>query len=185
MKRMAFVIAVVAVAGCSKGDQKPAAAVSDTSSMMMSSDSSHMKMSDSSHMMMSDSSHMMMSDTSKMKMAPATARASVSVDPASVARGEDIYKKKGCAACHNIAKAGEEAHRRPGGKQSGPDLAGVTERRDHDWLRRWLKDPDAMLASDPTAQAMFAQAKNVKMPNMKLSDAEIEDLISYLSVKQH
>lgn len=174
MKRMACVMAVVAAAGCSKGEQKPAAAMSDTSNMMMSSDSSHMTM--------SDSSHMMMSDTSKMKM---SARGSATVDPASVARGEDIYKKKGCAACHNIAKAGEEAHRRPGGKQSGPDLGGVTQRRDRDWLRRWLKDPDAMRASDPTAQAMMAQAKGLRMPNMKLSDAQIEDLINYLSVPQH
>jgi protein SCO1 len=97
--------------------------------------------------------------------------------------GEAVYKKKGCAACHNISKAGEE-HRRPGGKQAGPDLAGVTERRDRDWLRRWLKDPNAMLQSDPTAIALMAEAKNLKMPNMKLTDAEIEALIDYLAVKQ-
>jgi mono/diheme cytochrome c family protein len=172
MKRMAFVVAVVAMAGCSKGEQKPAAAAGDTSNMMMMSDTSP-------KMMMSDSSHMMMSDTS-----PKMKTTSASVDPASVGRGEDIYKKKGCAACHNIAKAGEKPHRRPGGKQSGPDLGGVTERRDHDWLTRFLKDPDAMFASDPTAKAMLAEAKNLKMPNMKLTDAEIEDLLNYLSVKQ-
>ena len=175
MKRTAFVMALVAMAGCSKGEQKPAASVTDTASMMSS---------DTPHMAMSDSSHMMMSDTSHAKMSESPARASAP-DPASVARGEDTYKKKGCAACHNIAKAGEEAHRRPGGKQSGPDLGGVTQRRDRDWLKRWLKDPDAMRASDPTAQAMVAQAKGLKMPNMKLSDAEIEDLINYLSVPQH
>jgi protein SCO1/2 len=180
MKRIAFVMAVIAMAGCSKSDQKPAASVSDTSNMMMS-DSSHMTMSDTSRPMSSDSSHMMMSDTKS----STTARTSVTADPASVARGEDLYKKKGCAACHNIAKAGEEAHRRPGGKQAGPDLGGVTQRRDRDWLRRWLKDPDAMRESDPTAQAMVAQAKGLKMPNMKLSDAEIEDLMNYLSVPQH
>ena len=175
MKRTAFVMALVAMAGCSKGEQKPAASVTDTASMMSS---------DTPHMAMSDSSHMMMSDTSHSKMSESPARASAP-DPASVGRGEDIYKKKGCAACHNIAKAGEEAHRRPGGKQSGPDLGGVTQRRDRDWLTRWLKDPDAMRASDPTAQAMVAQAKGLKMPNMKLSESEIEDLINYLSVPQH
>jgi hypothetical protein len=31
---------------------------------------------------------------------------------------------------------------------------------------------------------MMVEAKNLKMPNMKLSDAEIEALISYLAVKQ-
>ena len=70
MKRMAFVMAVVAMAGCSKGEQKPAAA--DTSKMMMMSDTSHMMMSDTSKMMMVDTSkHVMMMDTSKKMMAPA------------------------------------------------------------------------------------------------------------------
>jgi mono/diheme cytochrome c family protein len=175
MKHMAFVMALVAIAGCSKGERKPAAG--DTTSMMMSSDTSPMSMSDTSPRMMSDSSHMMAPDTTKMKMSRA--------EPAMVERGQDVYKKKGCAACHNIAKAGEEPHRRPGGKQAGPDLAGVTQRRDHDWLRRWLKDPDAMLESDPTAIAMLAQAKNLKMPNPRLTDEEIEAVIAYLSVPQH
>jgi protein SCO1/2 len=108
----------------------------------------------------------------------------VSADPAMVARGQDIDKKKGCAACHNIAKAGEEPARRPGGKQAGPDLAGVTQRRDHDWLKRWLKDPEAMRASDPTVKAMMAQAENLRMPNPQLTDEEIEAVIAYLSVPQ-
>lgn len=178
MKHMAFVMALAAIAGCSKGEQKPAAG--DTTSMMMSSDTSQMSMSDTAHSgMRSDSAHMMAPDTSKRKMSSRG-----QADPAMVARGQDIYKNKGCAACHNIAKAGEEPHRRPGGKQSGPDLKGVTERRDHGWLRRWLKDPDAMLESDPTAKAMLAQAKNLKMPNPKLSDEEIEAVIAYLSVPQ-
>jgi len=51
MKRMAFVLAVVAMAGCSKGEQKPAAAAADTSNKMM---------------MMSDSAHPMMADSAKM-----------------------------------------------------------------------------------------------------------------------
>ncbi len=157
MKCMAFVLAVFAMAGCKKGEQpSSAASVPDTSSQMM----------------MADTSHPMMSDVH------------MSADSISAERGATLYKDKGCAACHNIAKAGEEPHRRPGGKQSGPDLGGVTERRDRGWLRRWLKDPDAMRVSDSTAIAMTAEAKGLKMPNMKLSDSEIEALINYLGVKQ-
>ena len=63
MKRIAFMVAVAAMAGCMKGEQKPAAA--DTSKMMMMSDTSKM-------MMMGDTSqHMMMADTSMKMMAPA------------------------------------------------------------------------------------------------------------------
>ena len=164
MKRLAFVMAVAAMAGCAKGEQKPAAAA-DSSNMMM----------------MSDSSHMMMADSSKMRMGSPKG---LNSDSTTAEMGATLYKDKGCAACHNIAKSGEEPHRRPGGKQSGPDLGGVIERRDRGWLRRWLKDPDAMLVSDPAAIAMLAQAKNLKMPNMKLSDSEIEAVINYLGVKQ-
>jgi protein SCO1/2 len=64
---------------------------------------------------------------------------------------------------------------------AGPDLAGVTTRRDLAWLKSWLKDPAAMLASDSIAQAMLAEAKGVKMPNVKLQDQEIEALIHYLA----
>jgi mono/diheme cytochrome c family protein len=182
MKRIAFVMAVVAVAGCAKGEQKPAAAAGDTSSMMAMSDTSHGMASDTSHMMMSDSSHMMMADSSKMRMGSPKG---LNSDSTTAEMGASLYKDKGCAACHNIAKSGGRVHRQPGGKQSGPDLAGVTERRDRDWLRRFLKDPDAMLATDTTAMRMMAKAKDLKMPNMHLSDNQIEALINYLAVKQH
>ena len=59
MKRIAFVMAVVALAGCSKGEQKPAASTADTSHQMM---------------MMGDTSKHMMMDTSK-KMTPPAAPA--------------------------------------------------------------------------------------------------------------
>ncbi len=51
MKRLALVMAVVAMAGCKKAEQKPAEG---------------QMMQDTSHMMMSDTSKMMMGDTSKM-----------------------------------------------------------------------------------------------------------------------
>lgn len=53
MKRLALVLALVALGACKKAEQKPAEMSADTS-----------------HMMMSDTSHMMMADTSK-QMAPA------------------------------------------------------------------------------------------------------------------
>jgi hypothetical protein len=50
MKRIAFVMAVIAMAGCSKkAEEKPAAAATDTAKMMMS-DTAHMMAPDTSHM---------------------------------------------------------------------------------------------------------------------------------------
>jgi mono/diheme cytochrome c family protein len=103
---------------------------------------------------------------------PSGARTASRVDPALARRGAVIFTNKGCNACHTIGK---------NGKMAGPDLAGVTNRRSRDWLRRWLKDPNAMFGQDSIADAMVVQAKNVKMPNMKLQDSEIEALLNYFA----
>jgi protein SCO1/2 len=95
----------------------------------------------------------------------------VTVDANLAKKGKSIFVNRGCSTCHSIGK----------GVLAGPDLAGVTTRRDLAWLKSWLKDPAAMLASDSIAQAMLAQAKGVKMPNVKLQDQEIEALIHYMA----
>jgi hypothetical protein len=38
-----------------------------------------------------------------------------------------------------------------------------------------------MLQSDSISQAMLAEAKGVKMPNVKLTDREIDALIHYMA----
>ena len=61
--------------------------------------------------------------------------------------GEAVFQQK-CAACHTIG----------GGKLVGPDLKGVTERRDASWLRQFIADPTKMLASgDPTASQLLKE----------------------------
>ena len=82
--------------------------------------------------------------------------------------GEEIFQSKGCIACHTIGK----------GKLAGPDLLGVTERREEEWLRNWLKNPDTMLLSDPIAQELLKEYF-VPMPNQDLSDEQVEILIEY------
>ena len=95
---------------------------------------------------------------------PATA---TPTDPGAVA-GKLAFESK-CLACHSIG----------GGKKAGPDLAGVTTRRSDAWLRRWLKEPEKMLLSDPDAQAMLKEFNNLAMPNQSLGDAEIRQYIDY------
>jgi len=94
-------------------------------------------------------------------------------DAALAKKGKSLFSSRGCTACHTIGKAGSTA--------AGPDLAGVTERRSHDWLKRWLKNPTEMIGSDSIADAMVVAAKNVKMPNMKLSDSDIDALMNYFA----
>jgi len=79
-----------------------------------------------------------------------------------------------CSACHTIGK----------GDAVGPDLAGVTTRRDRDWLVRYLRAPEQMLAAqDATAVALLAKYKNVPMPNLHLSDGEIAIVLAYLEAQ--
>ena len=67
------------------------------------------------------------------------------------------------------------------GDRLGPDLAGVTRTRPHDWLARWIREPDVMLAEgDPTATAMLPRYRNLAMPNLGLSRSETEAVILYL-----
>jgi len=85
-------------------------------------------------------------------------------------RGEAFFLKV-CAACHTIGE----------GVRFGPDLAGVTLRRDHDWLVQYLQAPDIMLKQgDPIAVALNAQFPEVKMPFMAITETDTEDLIYYL-----
>jgi len=95
---------------------------------------------------------------------PATAAPN---DPAAMQGKLDFESK--CLACHSIGQ----------GRKLGPDLVGVTKRRDDAWLTRWLKAPEKMLETDPDAKAMLKESNNVPMPNQNLSDGEIRQYLQY------
>jgi len=87
--------------------------------------------------------------------------------------GEDLFNTR-CTACHTIGR----------GDKLGPDLLGVVSKRDRQWLIRWLKEPDVMLKEkDPLATALFTQYNNVPMPNVKLAQKQILDLIEYMQAE--
>jgi mono/diheme cytochrome c family protein len=103
---------------------------------------------------------------------PAT-KSSFTVDDAQAKKGKSLWVSRGCMACHTVGK----------GPLAGPDVAGVTERREIGWLQKWLTNTTEMLASDPIAQEMLAQYKGQKMPNMKLSQAEADALIHFMAAE--
>ena len=85
--------------------------------------------------------------------------------------GEQLFRTR-CSSCHDI-----------GQDSVGPDLFAVTENRDRTWLTRWLKEPDKMLAEkDPLAMSLFNKYK-IPMPNMRLSQQDVEDVIAYLAAE--
>jgi len=84
--------------------------------------------------------------------------------------GENIFKQK-CAACHTIGK----------GKLVGPDLKGVTTRREETWLFRQIKEPDKLIAEgDPIAAQLVKEMGGVTMAPLGLSDTEVNAVINFL-----
>ena len=84
-------------------------------------------------------------------------------------KGEELFKTKGCIACHTIGK----------GRLTGPDLAGVTQRRNLEWVEKWILHPEVMVENDPIAREMLATYL-VKMPNQNVTLEEAKAIIMYL-----
>lgn len=92
-----------------------------------------------------------------------------------ISKGEDLFRSR-CDSCHSLGT--EDG--------LGPGLEGVTKRRDRAWLGRWLKTPDQMLAEkDPIATDLFNRYKELPMPNLRLTDSEVEALITYMGGAVH
>ncbi|MBE9562867.1 MAG: c-type cytochrome [Proteobacteria bacterium] len=88
---------------------------------------------------------------------------------ASPEAGEKSFQK--CIACHTIGS----------GPLAGPDLKGVTARRDNAWLVRWIVEPDKMLAEgDAIATKLLGEFNNIPMPPMGITKAEAEDILAYI-----
>jgi protein SCO1/2 len=67
----------------------------------------------------------------------------------------------------------------------GPDLEGVTERRDRDWLMKFIANPQRMRRQqDPIALALAAKYPTVRMPAMGMAANDAKDLLAYLDTRQ-
>jgi nitrite reductase (NO-forming) len=77
-----------------------------------------------------------------------------------------------CKTCHEPPE---------GTMRLAPDLVGVAQRRNRQWLMKWLTNPPKMQAEDPDAQQLMRQWNNVPMPDMLLSPEQVEWLTDFLS----
>lgn len=86
-----------------------------------------------------------------------------------VDEGKQVFEQK-CVGCHTIGQ----------GDRVGPDLKGVSQRRDRDWLIQWIQAPDQMIARrDPTAMTLLDRYKT-PMPNLGLTRDQVLAVISYI-----
>ena len=76
-----------------------------------------------------------------------------------------------CATCHTIGK----------GDLIGPDLAGVTDRRERPWLIAFVRSSQSVvLSGDPTANELFDRFGGTKMPDHPYGDEEIDNLLTLI-----
>lgn len=93
------------------------------------------------------------------------------VDEGLAERGEELFKSKGCSACHAF-----------GQRLSGPDLSGVTSRRTSEWMKQQILHPDVMTKEDPIARELMMKHA-LQMPNQGLSEDEAAAVIEYLKAR--
>ena len=95
-----------------------------------------------------------------------------------IPRGEQLFRTR-CTICHSLT--GTEAD-----DALGPDLLGVTTRRETDWLLNWLRAPDQMIANgDVLATALLEKYNGLAMPNLRLKQMEAEELLDYIATETH
>lgn len=86
-----------------------------------------------------------------------------------VEQGKQVFDQK-CVGCHTIGQ----------GDRVGPDLKGVTQRRDRAWLEQWISAPDRMIGQgDPIARELLSKYKT-PMPNLGLTRDQVLAVISYI-----
>lgn len=84
--------------------------------------------------------------------------------------GRALFQEK-CVACHTIGA----------GRLVGPDLQGITGKTDSLWLRRFILHPQEMIAEgDARATQLLAEYNNLPMPDMGLSESQVDLVIGYL-----
>jgi mono/diheme cytochrome c family protein len=92
-------------------------------------------------------------------------------DPAE--QGKTLYQRN-CLSCHTLG----------GGDTVGPDLKGITERRDLEFVRRFIAEPGTVIAEgDPEVLALVEKYRGLQMPDLGLPPADVDAIVAYLQTQ--
>lgn len=86
-------------------------------------------------------------------------------------KGKQLFNTN-CAACHRLDR-----------DMTGPALGGIEEKRDNEWLQKWIKNSAGLIKSgDADAIAIFEEWNKVPMTAFPLlSDQDVNDILAYTS----
>ena len=87
-----------------------------------------------------------------------------------IAAGKTVFNAN-CKTCHKLDQ-----------KYIGPALRGATDRNNAKWVKTWIKNSQAVIASgDAYAVALYKEYNNSIMPSYAfLSDAELDGVLAYI-----
>ncbi len=91
-----------------------------------------------------------------------------------IEKGKKLFRQN-CAACHGIDR-----------DLTGPALAGITKRRDREWLYRWIRNSQELIAEgDPIAVQIFEEWNRVPMPPFpQLTNEDIDAILAYIEYEE-
>jgi protein SCO1/2 len=93
--------------------------------------------------------------------------------PLQISEGQRLFVSR-CNSCHTIGQ----------GDKIGPDLRGVTDRRERTWLTRYIADaPQVLSSGDPVAAALHNKYRKVVMPYLGLSASQVAEVVSFLDAR--
>ncbi|GAB4400666.1 MAG: hypothetical protein OHK0053_22500 [Microscillaceae bacterium] len=84
--------------------------------------------------------------------------------------GKNIFNMN-CSQCHQMNKA----------DLVGPGLSGVRQKYSEEWLRKFILNSQALIASgDAQAKAVYEKYNKVLMPSFSFKEEELNQLLAYL-----
>lgn len=89
-----------------------------------------------------------------------------------LSEGKEIFNGR-CVSCHTIND----------GKRVGPELAGINDRREEEWLISFIRNSQAMIEEgDEIAKKLYNKYNKVVMPNHEdLDESQIKNLLAYIA----
>lgn len=96
----------------------------------------------------------------------------IPTDDASIAAGGKLFAGN-CQQCHAVNEV-----------VIGPALNNVWERQDLDWIKAWIKNSQAVIASgDPYGVALYKEYKNTVMTSYDFEDDQIMSILAWVKAE--
>ena len=89
--------------------------------------------------------------------------------PTRLQKDAALFQSK-CSKCHTIGR----------GDRVGPDLKGLSERREKAWVIGFITKTGSYLDSDPEAKKLLAKFNGVRMEDTGMSEAQAAALLGYI-----